>query len=444
MRFYNYGFLISLSICLVGVGSLLVGCQQATMRKQVVPAEVPAGVVPTQIMHTSKGYQLVRGGQPYYIKGVAGLQQLDRVRTLGGNSVRLYTTNYADLLLNQAQDQGLTVMLGLWMEPQTSGFDYYDRQAVAQQRETIRQQVLRFRRHPALLMWNVGNELDFNTLNSRSFQVLGEIVRMIHELDPYHPVTTSVTDDLHMMPALKHFCANLDVLSVNSFAPVNSLATRLKAAGWEGPYIVSEFGATGWWEVPKTKWAAPCEQTSSAKAETILIRFQQNARSGAGHFLGSYVLYWGQRFEQTPMWFSLFTRDGEKTAVVDAMHYLWTGQPIADKAPVIGKVQLAGKGPEANTYLRPGVAYPARVRAYDPEADSLRAEWQVTRDVNERIISPQRRTAPELIIGAVSQTHGLEALVQAPQQPGPYRLLVTVHDQHGSVATHSFPFYVRP
>ena len=174
--------------------SLLAGCRSDGKTTNTIPPP-PPGVTPVQVVRTATGYQLLRGGAPYQIKGVAGLQQLDRVRALGGNSVRIYTTTYADAIMDKAHEQGLTVMLGLWMKPEYEDFDYFDRKAVAEQREEIRQQVLKYRNHPALLMWNVGNELDNHTNNPRAFQILNEVTRMIHELDPYHPVTTSLTSN---------------------------------------------------------------------------------------------------------------------------------------------------------------------------------------------------------------------------------------------------------
>lgn len=415
-------------------------CKQADKQKYAVAA-VPKGVIPVKVVQTRNGYQLMRSNKPYYIKGIAGLQHLDKAQQMGANSIRLYTSNYAEIFFDEAEARNMTVMLGLWMKPEYEGFDYHDRKAVALQKEAIRREVLRFRYKPSLLMWNLGNELDNHSTSSAAFQALGEIIQMVHELDPYHPVTTTLTNNLQWLPIVKRFCPELDVLSVNCFGAVGTLATRLKGLGWNKPYILGEVGATGWWEAPMTRWDAPLDQSSSAKADSFLTRINRNARLGADLFLGSYTLYWGQRFEQTSMWFSLFTRAGEKTAVVDAAHYLWTNQVVPDKAPVLTTLKIAGKLPEASLCLQPGKMYPIAVQAYDPEGDDLRVEWEVTTDVDEVIVLPQNRTAPEPIMGSIRDPHGLRATIRVPLKEGPYRLLVMVHDKHGSVATHSFPFY---
>jgi hypothetical protein len=419
---------------------LLLSCQSNT--KQSRPANPPVGVVPVQITRTKTGYQILRGGKPYYIKGVSGQQQLDRVKMLGGNSIRLYTTNYADAVLDKAQEQGLTVMLGLWMKPEYEKFDYFDQDAVAQQKEQIRQDVLRYKNHPALLMWNVGNELDMHSTNPRSFQVLNDYIKMIHELDPYHPVTTALSGHFNMVAATRRFCPDLDILTLNVFDQLDKLSERLLEKGWDGPYIVGEFGARGWWEAPMTAWQAPLDQSSTMKAEYISSRFKSTMVKDRDRCLGSYVLYWGQRFEQTPMWFSLFTAKGEKTPVVDLMHTLWTGKEVSNKAPYLTQLKLNGQDASENTFLEPGMIYPAIVDVTDPEGDSLRVHWEVTPDINEMGALPQYRTAPEPVANAIEQVQGLQARVRAPAKRGPYRLMVSVYDGQGSVATHSYPFYV--
>jgi Glycosyl hydrolases family 2, TIM barrel domain len=412
------------------------------MAEAEVPLQPASGVVPVRVVRTAEGYELQRNGQPYFIKGAAGVQHFDLIRQYGGNSVRIYTPNYADVLLDKAQRQGLTVMMGLWMKPPYEKFDYYDPEAVAIQQQEVYRQVLRYKNHPALLMWNLGNELDNHVGDLKVFQVVNETVRMIHQLDPNHPVTTTLTDGVYSIPAVARLCPDLDVLTVNVFNKMAAQPERLASAGWAGPFIIGEFGAQGWWEAPQTVWGAPLDQSGSAKAETLRRGYQSVITKNRSRCLGSYVLYWGNRFEQTGMWLSLFSPTGEKTPQVDIIHRLWTNTALDNQAPQVGSIRLAGKLDLESVALQPDSDYPATVSATDAEGDSLRIEWAVARDVDEFHTLPQNRTAPEPIRGAVRRTTALGAVVHTPHRRGAYRLLVSVYDGHGSVAANSFPFFV--
>lgn len=440
---YLVAALRGLVVCLAGAWVGL-GCQPAPtgVVEKVVPLQPAAGVVPVKVVRTNTGHELLRNGKPYYIRGAAGVQHFDLIRQYGGNSVRIYAPNYADVLLDEAQRQNLTVMLGLWMKPPYEKFDYYDPKAVAVQQQEVYRQVLRYKNHPALLMWNLGNELDNHVGDLKVYQVVNETVRMIHQLDPNHPVTTTLTDGVYSVPAVARLCPDLDVLTVNVFSKMAGQPERLAAAGWSGPFIIGEFGAQGWWEAPRTFWGAPIDQSSSAKAETLQRGYQSVISKHRSRCLGSYVLYWGNRFEQTSMWLSLFSPTGEKTPQIDMIHSLWTNKSLANLAPLVGSIRLAGKLDLENVALQPNADYPATISASDPEGDPLRLEWNMTHDVDEFHTLPQNRTAPENIVGAIRHAVGLGAVVHTPSQRGAYRLLVSVYDGHGSVATNSFPFFV--
>ena len=121
--------------------------------------------IKVEIIRTNTGYQLLRGGEPYEIHGAGmGVDDIARFASRGGNSIRTWNTmgEYQDTraLLDAAQEHGITVALGLPMRAERHGFDYNDTEAVAAQLEIIRGEVLKYRDHPALLAWLIGNELN--------------------------------------------------------------------------------------------------------------------------------------------------------------------------------------------------------------------------------------------------------------------------------------------
>lgn len=410
--------------------------------KNVQSLQPANAVVPVRVVHTAGGYELQRGGKPYFIKGAAGVQHLNLIRDKGGNSVRIYTATYADVLMDRAQQNGLTVMFGLWMKPPYEKFDYYDPKAVAEQQEEVCRQVQRFKNHPALLIWNLGNELDNHSGDFKVYQIVNETAKMIHKLDPYHPVTTTITDGTYSIPSIAHLCTDIDVLTINVFTKLAEQPQRIADAGWKGPYIIGEFGCRGWWETPLTSWDAPLDQSGTAKAAFLRKGYITTIAGPRSHCLGSYVLYWGNRFEQTDMWLSMFAPTGEKTPMVDMIEQLWTNRKPANAAPQVGSITLANQQDVDDVALAPGADYPASITATDSDGDSLLVKWKVTRDVDEFHTLPQNRTAPEAITEAIRASRGLNAVVHTPILQGAYRLVVNVYDGKGSVSNNSFPFFV--
>ena len=124
---------------------LLMFAVSLTAQVKIVPA--PAG-----------GYQMLRNGQPYYVKGAVGSAHLAELVAAGGNSIRAGVED-----LDRAQQLGLTVLAGLPFGKQRAGFDYSDTARVEAQRRQIRQIVEKYRNHAALLAWAIGNELEIRT-----------------------------------------------------------------------------------------------------------------------------------------------------------------------------------------------------------------------------------------------------------------------------------------
>ena len=98
------------------------------------------GAVPVKVeLHkTGNGYQLLRDGQPYFIKGAGGSAFPGRIAAYGGNSIRTWGTDGAQQILDSAWKYGLTVLLGLDVESERHGFNYDDSEAVKKQPPTSR------------------------------------------------------------------------------------------------------------------------------------------------------------------------------------------------------------------------------------------------------------------------------------------------------------------
>ena len=197
-----------------------------------------AGPIKAEVVRTDAGYVLMRGGEPYAIRGAGmAVEDIARFTARGGNSIRNWTTDsrVQDLgkLLDTAHAHGVTVAVGLPMKPERHGFDYDDPAAVAAQRESFRDDILRYRDHPALLAWIVGNELNHSYTNPRVFDAVEDVTRMIKELDPNHPVTTALAGFYPEVVAEAQARApSLDFLSFQNYGSLFGLTAKMAAAGF--------------------------------------------------------------------------------------------------------------------------------------------------------------------------------------------------------------------
>ena len=133
-----------------------------------------------------------------------------------------------------------------------------------------------------------------------------------------------------------------------------NLQQRIGEAGWDGPYMVTEWGATGHWEVARTEWDVAIENTSTEKAADFIERYREAILADPVNCLGSYVFLWGQKQERTPTWYGMFLENGNITGTVDAVHYAWTGQWPDNRCPSIESFLLDGKGSRDNIRLKAG------------------------------------------------------------------------------------------
>ena len=87
-----------------------------------------------------------------------------------------------------------------------------------------------------------------------------DVARMIKQLDPNHPCMTVIAGTGNgKVRNLKAHCPDIDVVGVNLYGDLSPLPDRLKEQGWERPYVITEFGPYGWWQVEETSWGAERE-----------------------------------------------------------------------------------------------------------------------------------------------------------------------------------------
>lgn len=213
------------------------------------------------------------------------------------------------------------------------------------------------------------------------FDAIDDISTMIHEVDGKHPTTTALAGfSGELADLVAQRAPDLDFISIQMYGEIVNLPRYLEESGFEEPYFITEWGTIGHWEVPRTAWGAPIEQTSSEKARTYLAAYEAAIAADPGRALGSYVFLWGQKQERTPTWYGMFLADGTETETVDVMHYLWNGQWPDNRSPRIDSLLLDSRSAHGNVALAAGATYEAAVEAADPDGDALDFRWEVMRE----------------------------------------------------------------
>ena len=273
------------------------------------------------------------------------------------------------------------------------------------------------------------------------------MAEMAKQEDPDHPVMVVIGGQYaEMLHELNDYCPELDLVGLNWYAQMLKLPEEIAKQGWTRPYVVTEFGPRGHWQVSKTTWKVPIEDDANSKAEFYLKAYQHSV-SGQPACLGSYVFYWAHKQEKTHTWYGMFLPDGSRTPAIDTMTFCWTGQWPANRCPVLTGHKLTVVQPDGNAPAKPGVfaagtVLACAVEVTDPENDPLRITWELRPDVADNPnVGGDWEPAVEPVKDALISTSdgGRHRVIRLPSQPGKYRVFVYAHDGHGNATTANVP-----
>ena len=439
--------LIILAFLCQSCGSSEPAAQSATTA--IAANDSSSTAIKVEVVGSNGSYQLLRGGEPYQIHG-AGIElgDYEAFAAHGGNSFRTWTTDSHGRtglqVLDMAHSLGLTVSMTIALGVEHWGFDYGDEAAVQAQFEYAREQVLKLKDHPALLVWIVGNELNYDYKDPRVFDAVNDISKMIHELDPNHPTTTTLAGySPEVIEVLNTRAPDLDFVSIQAYGSLVLLPEWLERDGFTDPYFITEWGAVGHWEVGQTEWGAPIENTSTEKAANYMRSYNEVIRPFPEQVIGNYVFLWGQKQERTATWYGMFTPDGKETETIDVMHYLWNGVWPDNRTPAVESMTLNGLTSHDNVKLSANQVYNAQIVATDPEADNLSYSWEQRHESQSTAGGGAYEEDPPLMEGLIENGDSREILLTAPAEEGAYRLFVYVYDGNNNAAHANIPFYVN-
>ena len=393
--------------------------------------------------NTQGNFELLKNGIPYYIKGAGAKDHFDLLVNSGANSIRIWSTNNSSLL-DSAHQHGLTVTLGLHVRPERSGMDYNNEYAVKGQIEKLKNEVLKYKDHPALLVWGIGNEVDLKYSNFKVWETIEILAKFIKEVDPNHPTMTVIAGvDPSKAYYIKKYCPSVDILGLNVYGSIENAGANLRKFNWDKPYIVTEWGVNGPFEAKTTSWKAKVEPPNGFKADQRMRRYQELIVEDKERCLGSYCFLWGQKQESTATWHGMFLKNGNPTEAVDVMHYCWKGEWPNSRAPSIRDISLENIGWRKDHIIEPSKQATVKIEYSKYNNNKVYIEYVLYPEAFSNKIGGDIQKSPDPIPFEIVRQTENKLIFISPKKKGAYRLFAFVKNDKGQSSVANIPFLIK-
>ncbi|MFJ8145785.1 discoidin domain-containing protein [Streptomyces sp. NPDC096048] len=402
----------------------------------------PAGGGAVEVVGPQGNWQLTVGGQPYTVKGLTwgpaiadAPKYMPDVKSMGVNTIRTWGTDGGTKpLLDSAAANGVRVVNGFWLQPGggpgSGGCVNYvtDTTYKNNMLTEFAKWVEAYRSHPATLMWNVGNESVLGLQNCYSGAELeaqrnaytsfvNDVAKKIHSIDPDHPVTS--TDAwTGAWPYYKRNAPDLDLYSMNSYGDVCGVQEDWEEGGYTKPYIITEGGPAGEWEVPDDANGVPDEPTDVQKAEGY-TKAWDCVTGHDGVALGATLFHYGTEHDFGGVWFNLVP-DGLKRLSYYAVKKAYSGSTTGDNTPPVITNMAVGPASSAPA----GGEFTVRADVRDPDGDPI--TYKV-------FLSGNYANGDKRLVEAEWRATGNGTFaVQAPEKLGVWKVYIQAEDGRGN------------
>ncbi|WP_434600622.1 discoidin domain-containing protein [Streptomyces sp. A5-4] len=411
-----------------------------------VYGESGGGSNPTQgavrVAGSQGNWQLTVGGQPYTVKGLTwgpsiadASKYMPDLKSMGVNTIRTWGTDGGTKpLLDTAAAHGIRVINGFWLQPGggpgSGGCVNYvtDTAYKTTMLTEVAKWVDAYKSHPATLMWNVGNEsvlglqncyggTELETQRNAYTTFVNDVAKKIHSIDADHPVTS--TDAwTGAWPYYKRNAPDLDLYSMNSYGDICGVRQDWVDGGYNKPYIITEGGPAGEWEVPNDANGIPDEPTDVQKANGY-TKAWDCITGHQGVALGATLFHYGLEHDFGGIWFNLLP-DGLKRLSYYAVKKAYAGSTAGDNTPPVITNMTVSPASQAPA----GGEFTVRADIRDPENDPL---------THKIFLSGNYASGDKRLIEAKWRATGNGTFaVTAPEKLGVWKVYIQAEDGRGN------------
>jgi hypothetical protein len=402
-----------------------------------------------KIIEKEGKFHLMIDGVDTYIKGVGGTNRLDIAAANGANAFRTWGGNIESSKRNleMAKEFNMYVMQGIGL-PKDSA-QYNNEEFKDKTKEFVKNLAEALKDEPNMLLWGIGNEIELGTANTpAAWKFVNELALLIKSIDNRHLISSVISHNAKALDNIGEYAPDLDVVGINSYGWISQVEEMVINSKWNGAYIITEWGPTGWWETANTEWEAPIEQKKKKKRIVYEDRYNNYIKISP-RCLGSFVFLWDQKEERTPTWFSMFVENnvaglplkGEKTPMVEAMERVWADVEPKQTAPVVHGIFINDIKPIDNIIINKGEIFEAKVDVTDRDGDDITYVWEILQEATITATGGAYEPRPDRV-GDVMTTN-INTMQTFINEQGNYRLYIYVLDGTGFVSTANAPFQIQ-
>ncbi len=404
----------------------------------------------TMVIKYNKQWQLTVDGQPFRVKGVTfgydkEIANYDTyfkdLKFLGVNTIRTWATDkHTPQLLDAAYKNDIKVMVGIWMRHGRPGmedddsFDYLnDTKGMEIMYDNAIETVEKFKTHPAVLTWGIGNEVYLNTATDEEklaySKLLERICSKIKTIDSNHPIT-SVEAWTFGLDWWQKYVPSLDIYGLNSYGSgAGLLQTQLDRLGIDKPYIVTEFGVTGEWDIKTKKNDIKIEPTDEEKYNAIANGYKDWI-ANKSKCLGAYIFHYSNGSDFGGVWLMTHFKKSLRPQYW-AIREAFTNKKPINNVPKIETLTLP------DSVFKSGTWIPVNLKVFDIENENL----EVSFSYNQRTGSRRRRSQINQLNHRGTIENGFE--IELPKVNGAIKVYANVKDTYNNLGIASTSIIVN-